>query len=158
MWETTKCFIRGKCISFSSFNKKRRESCKIELENQIDLLEKELKGKFCESKAKEIKVLKSELKFIYLHRVEFIIHRTRQSYYFHGERSSKLLALRLKDGESKASISAIRHEGTVYTQPKDVNRTFESYYQHLYTSESSTDPTSFDLFLKHLNLPKLNDS
>ncbi len=45
-----------------------------------------------------------------------------------------------------------------YTQPKDVNRVFENYYQHMYTSESNSDPTNFDLFLKHLNLPKLNDS
>lgn len=66
--------------------------------------------------------------------------------------------MRLKDSESKDSISAIRHEGSVYTQPKDVNRIFESYYKHLYTSESNTDPTNFDLFLKHLDLPKLNDS
>ncbi len=31
LWETTKCFIRGKCISFSSFNKKRRENRTFEL-------------------------------------------------------------------------------------------------------------------------------
>ncbi len=35
--ETTKLFIRGKFISFSLFNKKRRESRKFELEKQIDL-------------------------------------------------------------------------------------------------------------------------
>ncbi len=97
LWKTTKCFIRGKCIRFSSFNKKRRESRKFELEKQIDLLEKELKDNFCETKVKIVNVLKSELKSIYLHRADFIIHRTRQSYYFHGERSSKLLALRLKE-------------------------------------------------------------
>ncbi len=158
LWETTKCFIRGKCIRFSSFIKKQRESRKFELDKQIDLLEKELKDNFFETKAKEVTVLKSELKSIYLHRAEFIIHHTRQSYYFHGERSSQLLALRLKDSESKTSISAIRHEGSVYSQPKDVNRVFVNYYQHLYTSESNSDPTNFDLFLKHLNLPKLNDS
>ncbi len=28
----------------------------------------------------------------------------------------------------------------------------------MYTSESNSVPTNFDLFLKHLNLPKLNDS
>uniref|UniRef100_A0A673MHH2 exodeoxyribonuclease III n=1 Tax=Sinocyclocheilus rhinocerous TaxID=307959 RepID=A0A673MHH2_9TELE len=50
LWETTKCFIRGKCLSFSSFNKKRRESRKFELEKQIDILEKELKDNFCETK------------------------------------------------------------------------------------------------------------
>lgn len=69
-----------------------------------------------------------------------------------------MLALRLKDAESKANISAIRHEGLVYNQPKDVNRVFKSYYQHLYTSESNTDSINFDSFLKNLNLPKLKDS
>lgn len=68
------------------------------------------------------------------------------------------MALRLKDSESKNSISAIRHEYSVYTQPKNVNRVFENYYQHLYTSESISDPTNFYLLLKHLNPPKLNDS
>ncbi len=154
LWETTKCFIRGKCLIIPSFNKKHRKSHKFELEKQIDLLEKELKDNFCETKAKIVNVLISELKSIYLHRAEFIIHCTRQSYYFHGERSSKLLALRLKDSESKTNISAIRHEGSVYTQPKDVNRVFENYYQDLYTSESNSDPTNFDLFLKNFNLLK----
>lgn len=51
-----------------------------------------------------------------------------------------------------------RHEGLVYTQPMDVNRVFGNYYQHLYTSESNSDPKNLYQFLKHLNLPKLSDS
>ncbi|KAJ8347214.1 hypothetical protein SKAU_G00286150 [Synaphobranchus kaupii] len=42
------------------------------------------------------------------YRDEFIFHRTRQRYYFDAERPSRLLALRLKENESKASIYAVR--------------------------------------------------
>jgi len=44
LWEETKCFIRRKCISFSSFRQKSRNSCINELERQIQALEQDLKN------------------------------------------------------------------------------------------------------------------
>lgn len=83
------------------------------------------------------------------------MHRTRQSYYFNGERPSKLLALRIKQMESRAIIHAIKNEDSLYTQPEDINQTFKTYYEQLYTSNSSSyqQHTSF---LQQLHLSKID--
>ncbi len=91
MWETTKCAIRGFCISFSST----------------------------------------------LAKAEFILHRTRQKYYFKSERPSHLLALRLKECESKAYISAIKSsDDQVTTNPVAINEIFKGFYTNLYKAET----------------------
>lgn len=43
LWETAKCFIRGKCISFSIFSKKHTEGRKIELEKKKKFTRKRIK-------------------------------------------------------------------------------------------------------------------
>lgn len=66
------------------------------------------------------------------------MHCTKQSYYFNGERPSKLLEQWIKQMESRANIHAIKKDGILYTQTKDINQIFKSYYEQLYTSNSSS--------------------
>ncbi len=60
---------------------------------------------------------------IYFHtQGRIYLHRTRQKYYFESERPSHLLALRLKECESKAYISAIKSsDDQVTTNPVAIN-------------------------------------
>ncbi|KAI4802030.1 hypothetical protein KUCAC02_019891, partial [Chaenocephalus aceratus] len=65
-------------------------------------------------------------------RSEFLMHRTRQTYYFHSARPSHLLALRLRTNEHFADIFSVKSiDGTVLTDPKSVNTTFVSFYKDL---------------------------
>lgn len=84
LWETVKCFLRGNCISYASYNNKSKKKELHFLENQIKIVENDLKETFSEEKSRLLGNLKSDCKAILLRRAEFLIHRTRQNYYFNG--------------------------------------------------------------------------
>ncbi len=79
-----------------------------QLENKIQTLQNLQKQNFTEQQATQLSSLKEEFDLLSHSKAEFILHRTRQKYYFESERPSHLLALRLKECESKAYISAIK--------------------------------------------------
>ncbi len=79
-----------------------------QLENKIQSLQNLQKQRFTKQQAKQLSSLKEEYDLLSHSKAEFILHRTRQKYYFESERPSNLLALRLKECESKAYISAIK--------------------------------------------------
>ncbi len=110
LWETTKCAIRGFCISFSSTLAKARTHQFTQLENKIQSLQNLQK-----QQATQLSSLKEEYDLFSHSKAEFILHRTRQKYYFESERPSHLLALRLKECESKAYISAIKSSDDQFT-------------------------------------------
>lgn len=125
LWETVKCFIRGFCISFSSNLNKARKRRFEELESSIKNLDLELKQNPTETTARTLRALRSEYKKLSLAKAEFILQRTRQKYYAEGERPSHLLALRLRENESKANIYAIKDPtGSTLTDPTSVNEVF----------------------------------
>ncbi len=118
LWETTKCAIWGFCISFSSTLAKAKTHQFTQLENKIQSLQNLQKQHFTEQQATQLSSLKEEYDLLSHSKAEFILHRTRQKYYFESERPSHLLALRLKECESKAYISAIKSsDDQVTTNP-----------------------------------------
>ncbi len=118
LWETTKCAIRGFCISFSSTLTKAKTHQFTQLENKIQTLQNLQKQHFTEQQATQLSSLKEEYDLLSHSKAEFILHRTRQKYYFESERPSHLLALRLKECESKAYISTIKSsDDQVTTNP-----------------------------------------
>ncbi len=96
LWETTKCAIRGFCISFSSTLSKAKTHQFTQLENKIQSLQNLQKTCFTEQQATQLSSLKKEYDLLSHSKAEFILHRPRQKYYFESERPSHLLALRLK--------------------------------------------------------------
>ncbi len=93
---------------FSSTLAKARTHQFTQLENKIQSLQNLQKQHFTEQQATQLSSLKEEYDLLSHSKAEFILHRTRQKYYFESERPSHLLALRLKECESKAYISAIK--------------------------------------------------
>ncbi len=87
---------------------KRELTSFTQLENKIQSLQNLQKQHFTEQQATQLSSLKEEYDLLSHSKAEFILHRTRQKYYFASERPSHLLALRLKECESKAYISAIK--------------------------------------------------
>lgn len=87
-------------------------------------------------------------------KAEFILHRTRQKYYFESERPSHLLALRLRECESKAYVSAIKSsDDQVTTNTMILNNIFEDFYTNLYKSETDFDESFCKEYLGKLVLP-----
>ncbi len=79
-----------------------------QLENKIQSLQNLQKQCFTEQQATQLSSLKEEYDLLSHSKAEFILHRTRQKYYFESERPSHLLARRLKECESKAYIRSIK--------------------------------------------------
>ncbi len=90
LWETTKCAIRGFCISFSSTLAKAKTHQFTQLENKIQSLQNLQKQHFTEQQATQLSSLKEEYDLLSHSKVEFILHRTRQKYYFQSDRPSHL--------------------------------------------------------------------
>ncbi len=157
LWETTKCAIRGFCISFSSTLAKAKTHQFTQLENKIQSLQNLQKQHFTEQQATQLSSLKEEYDLLSHSKAEFILHRTRQKYYFESERPSHLLALRLKECESKAYISAIKSsDDQVTTNPVAINDIFKGFYTNLYKAETDFDEPICKQYLDKLELPRIS--
>uniref|UniRef100_A0A3B1K9P9 exodeoxyribonuclease III n=1 Tax=Astyanax mexicanus TaxID=7994 RepID=A0A3B1K9P9_ASTMX len=137
IWEATKCFIRGNCIAFASMVNSARNQRFTELENTIQATEAEQLCNPPEDNLNKLTALRGEFNSISMAKAAFAIHRTRQKYYYHGERISKLLALKLKDNESKATINAIKTKEGITTNPDFINQTFKDFFEELYKSDTT---------------------
>lgn len=159
LWETTKCFIRGNCIAYSSKLKKRKNKRINELEYLIKNLERQQSISFSEKLNYKLLALKVEYNSLSISKAEFTIHRTKQNYYFHSDRPSRLLAMKLKESESKASIDSIKtDEGETVTNPKAINDVFKLFYTTLYSSEVNFEKDTCFAFLNNLTLPTIPTS
>uniref|UniRef100_A0A8C1LC25 Reverse transcriptase domain-containing protein n=1 Tax=Cyprinus carpio TaxID=7962 RepID=A0A8C1LC25_CYPCA len=159
LWNAVKGFIRNNSISYASFLQKKRHKKIAELESQLQNLTRDNQRCFSDSTLSKIMAVRSELNSLLRSRAEFLIQRCRQNYYFQGSRPSHLLALRIRNSEKFANISAVKSQsGLIMTDPKDINISFHSFYSNLYTSSAVGDPDSFTSFLSNLDLPRLSDS
>lgn len=157
LWEATKCFVRGFCISFSSNLSKSKAHKISDLENKIESLQNLQKHSMSDDQSSLLASLKEEYNAIAISKSEFILHRTRQKYYFESERPSHLLALMLKDCETKAHISAIKTaDGKITTNSKVINNTFSSFFESVYKSELDFNDLICGNFLDSLDLPKVS--
>lgn len=120
-------------------------------------MEKQQKEQFTEDRADTLSTLKGEYNTLSLQKSEFIIHRTKQKYYYHGDRPSRLLAWKLKQNEAKASINAVRdQQDKVITDPERINKVLCSFYKNLYTSDITFNKQKCTTFLNTVFLPKLD--
>ncbi len=157
LWESTKCAIRGFCTSFSSTLAKAKTHQFTQLENKIQSLQNLQKQHFTEQQATQLSSLKEEYDLLLHSKAEFILHRTRQKYYFESERPSHLLALRLKECESKAYISTIKSsDDQVTTNPVAINYIFKGFYTNLYKAETDFDEPICKQYLDKLELPRIS--
>lgn len=67
-----------------------------QLESEIKTLEKQQSERFSEDTDLSLSALRGEYNRQSISKASFIVHRTRQKYYYQGDRPSHLLALRLK--------------------------------------------------------------
>lgn len=101
--------------------------------------------------------MRKEINNILKRKSEFQIHRTRQRYYFQGARPSHLLAMRIRTCDHFSDIPAIQiADGSISTDPKEINNTFKDFFSELYRSEVILDKDQCDDWLTELNLPKLS--
>lgn len=159
LWDSVKGFIRTYTTLFASNLRKARLSKLEKFENLYANLDASLQSNYTEQLDLRLKVVKKEINSTLRQCSEFLMHRTRQHYYFHGSRPSHLLAMKIRAREQFADIRTIRtQQGEMTTDPKRVNDTFRSFYSNLYRSEVSFDKTKYEASLSEVELPRLTEA
>ncbi len=74
-----------------------------------------------------------------------------------GDKPDRLLARQLSIQASRSIHQIRKKDGTLATNPRDINECFKEFYEALYESRTSTDPADLSCFLQSLHLPKLDD-
>lgn len=158
LWETVKCFIRSNVTLFSSTMRKAKSARLQALELEFSRLDNLLQNNYSLDTETKRDLIKKEINDILKLQSEFLIHRSRQRYYFHGSRPSHLLALRLRSNERFADIPSIRSlDGLVTTEPKHINNIFCSFYSSLYQSDGQLNECDYENYLRKLNLSRLSE-
>ncbi len=157
LWDAIKGSIRDSSISFSSHLKKNRLLKIKELEETLTELEAKWQHTLNDALLGRITVIRTELNSLLRQRAEFLMHRTRGTYYFNGSRPSHLLALGLKQNEKFSNTSIIKSPLRTSTEPGEINAEFKTFYSNLYTSEVILDPDILKNFFHDLDLPSLTE-
>lgn len=157
-WYALKGCIRNTSIAFASYFNKSRLAKIDDLESKLTSLEHQQQLSFSGARKQTIEVTKIELNSLLRQRAEFLIHKTRRTYYFHGPRPSHLLSLRLKQNEKYTNITTIRSRSsqTILTEPKVINKEFCNFYSDLYTSEVKLDRDKCRNFIQKARLSSLS--
>uniref|UniRef100_A0A3Q1BIE9 exodeoxyribonuclease III n=1 Tax=Amphiprion ocellaris TaxID=80972 RepID=A0A3Q1BIE9_AMPOC len=115
---------------YTSTRNKERKAKLEALESEYATLDAALQHSFNDNTAVQKELVKKEINSLLRHRSEFLMHKTRQNYYFNSSKPSHLLAMKLRTEEHFADIFCIKDkDGTIQSNPKEVNASFASFYQ-----------------------------
>uniref|UniRef100_H3AX95 Uncharacterized protein n=1 Tax=Latimeria chalumnae TaxID=7897 RepID=H3AX95_LATCH len=155
LWDAAKAYLRGRLIAISSRVKKARVQ-KEELVKELERREPQGGG---EEGLQELLEAKFELNSIYHEKAKYALFRLRQNQYESGEKAGKLLVSLVWRREVQKWIPAIRLEsGDLATDPRDISGAFLSFYEQLYSSDVSPDPSAYGRFLAEVGIPRLTQS
>ncbi len=151
--------MRGHIISYESNAKKEREKRLLEIQSVLPILELAYQVSKSSEDYNKIVKLKYEYNCILGGQINNLFLRMRQRCFEMGDKPDKLLARQLKGAQASRSIHSIKSkDGTLLTNPKDINARFKAFYSELYTSSNETTHSDLMVFLDSLETPKLNDT
>uniref|UniRef100_A0A803K7A0 Reverse transcriptase domain-containing protein n=1 Tax=Xenopus tropicalis TaxID=8364 RepID=A0A803K7A0_XENTR len=133
LWETLKCVLRGKLISFCSILKKDRERRVNELLKDILKLEQSHKAKIEQSTYTELEAKRIQLKTLLDQYTNKAFMSTKQKYYELGDKCNKHFAKLLRKIQPQTLVQSIKdtNQKTLY-DTKNIAKSFQQYYQKLY--------------------------
>ena len=158
LWECAKAYIRGRIIAFASAKKKKNGEQQANLEIKIKGLERQHKESRLPEVLKELKNARLALNRLTSSKVERNLRFVKQKYYESGDRSSRLLAYRLKKQQALSTVSKIRTmENSFVSKPADISSAFADFYKALYkNTDTCNDAEEIKSYLQTIDLPKLS--
>lgn len=127
------------------------------MEAKIKELEREHKRSASTNLLKELTATRRELNSLLSDKIEGTLRFTNQRYYENGNRSSRLLAFRLRKQQSSNLVQKMKSRGTVVTKPDKIAETFADFYKGLYmNTDTCSDNDKLEQFLKHIKLSELS--
>lgn len=158
LWETLKAYIRGCIISYSTHLAKSRKLKQQELTDAIIDIDRQQAITITPDLTAKRLQLQTEFDLLSTGKAEYLLQRTRATYYEHGDRAGRLLASQLRHQCASRFISQIYDAShNLTTDPASINSAFSSFYSTLYKSEPPSDSLSMDSFLDNLEFPSLSE-
>ena len=157
LWEACKAVIRGEIISYSARECKQGRQRQNELMDAILQFDRQHPSPLSPTLQTERLKLQTEFDLITTNKAEFMLRRTKCTYYEYGDRASRLLAFQLKHQSASRLIKQIRtFPDTLVTDPSEINNAFSSYYSNLYKSEAPPDNIIMNDFLDNVDFPVIS--
>ena len=154
LWETLKVYLRGHIIEYTARQNKNRSKRFTELTTLIHDIDQQYAASPSADLRKKRIALQTEFDILASKQAEEKFLKSRQSHYEHGERASRLLSHQLRQFSSANYITEIQSaDGSIKSDPKDINDEFKHFYSSLYSSESC----HANNFVENLDLPTLSD-
>jgi exonuclease III len=149
--------LRGTIISYSAQKKRESQHLEIELEKQIEELERQITLKpqnysTCVNKLEELNL---ELETIRNEKIKGTIIRSRAKWYEAGEKSSSYFCNLENRNFVNKSIQELELEnGETVTKLEDILKTQKQFYQNLYTNRDKGDDIE-DMLAKYIGSSSL---
>ena len=157
LWEAWKAVLRGKLISYCAHRKKLRQGYLLGLQSKLkDLENLHSVQKDAETLA-QLKCIQQKINKYYNEENEKKMRFVKQKYYETGSKAMKLLAWRLRKQQADRSIYKIRNprSNRMCHNQEEIQESFETYYQDLYTQPDKAGPSVIANFLNSLDLPSI---
>lgn len=154
LWETLKAYLRGQIISYNASQKKRRSARLDELISLIKNLDRRHATAPSADIYRERIALQTEFDTLSSGAAEELHLRSRQEFYEHGERASKLLCHQLRRSSEAGFIAEVDTPGGITTDQKGINDQFKKFYADLYTTENC-ESISMAQFFDSLEIPSV---
>ena len=154
LWETLKAFIRGGIIFFSAHLTKNRRLKQQELLDAILDIDRQQASTINPDLTTKRLQLQTEFDLLSTGKAEYLLRRTRATYYEHGDKAVRLLASQPRHQCASRFIPQISDSShTLTTDPSKINSEFASFYSTLYKSQPPLDTSVMDAFLNNLDFP-----
>lgn len=149
--------IRGKIISYSAYAAKQRKQKQLELLDSI----LELDRKYSVSPSPDLYTerlkLQTQFDLLSTAKAEYLLRRTRGTYYEYGDKASRLLAHQLKRQSAARFITEVYDPShSLTSHPSKINSAFSSFYSNLYQSEPPVDASAMAKFLDDVPIPTID--
>lgn len=155
-WEAFKANIRGQIISITSSKARSTFEKAKNLETNITEMENEYYQTRSTESHQKLLLLRAQYNELSASRAVASLLRLKQSFYDQGEKPGKVLAWRLKQLQSeKVIISLLSDQGEPIVDPTEINETFKTFYEGLYSSEMINVNSELKAFLNSINIPKI---
>ena len=153
-WEIIKYEIRKYCIAFSKKRSKQKKERIKELENELMILDRNIKD---ENDNKRYHNIKDEMLTLEKEKVKGLIIRSRSQWFEEGEKSTKYFFNLEKANAIKKHIRKLKvGDGTIVTDPTDILEEQRQFYQKLLSSQVQTSDNKHPEFFNS-DIPTLSE-
>ena len=159
LWDTLKAYLRGAIISYSTARKGEALREQLNLERKLADLDKQLKDNYSATLLKKAEATWSALNQLLTQKAEASIFYATNRLFEMGDKPGRLLARLAAGRQDVRAISSLKDEtGKNHFETKTMVEIMKSFYEKLYTSESTTSSHCIQSFLEKLNLPSLSEA